>query len=71
MSNGRMVSMDIHPPVSSSECKRGCCYTPFTVCAMSRQCHCHRPTPWQDIIAARTRAEAYLTELMQLPDEDY
>lgn len=50
-----------HVP-ESRQCKRGCCWTSFDVCAVKYKCRCHtlrRDTPH----AARLRLEDFLDSL--------
>lgn len=42
-------------------CKRGCCHTPFDVCALKYVCRCHA-TPIGNL-SARIRLEDFLDSL--------
>lgn len=54
--------MNNKPPVSSSECSRGCCWTPYGPCARQHTCRCHVRTHSEklaELRAARARAFDY------------
>lgn len=50
-----------HTLPEARRCKRGCCHTPFDVCARTYKCRCHAETAGN--LSARIRLEDYLDSL--------
>lgn len=60
VSAGRINTMT-HTLPEARRCKRGCCHTPFDVCARTYKCRCHAETAGN--LSARIRLEDYLDSL--------
>lgn len=59
-------NMENESPVSSSNCRRGCCWTPYGTCGQARKCHCHVPTYAEVMAEHRAAAHRKLEYMLQL-----